>query len=152
MIEWNEQRVIDADIETVWSLFKDERIQRIMPKLERHVLVEKEQDEVGAKHEQSYRDGKRIETYIVETLAYEDASDKKLKRLHFVLAKIFEVNLTFTLLKISKDQTRFIYKGSNEGVNFAGKSMLKMGGPNNKATVSEFMDLVEKEALKARKR
>lgn len=149
MIEWNEQRVIDADIETIWSLFKDDKIQRIMPKLERHVLIEKKEDEVGAKHEQTYREGKRLETYIVETLAYEDAPDRKLKRLHFVLANIFEVNLTFTLLKMNEEQTRFIYKGSNKGVNVVGKAMLKMGGPTNTATVSAFMDLVEKEALKA---
>lgn len=148
MIEWNEQRVIDADIETVWNLFKDEEIRRIMPKLEKHVLVEKRQNEVGAKHEQTYREGKRLETYIVETLAYEDAGDRKHKRLHFVLAKMFDVHLSFTLLKLSEGQTRFIYRGSNEGINFIGKSMLKMAGPkSNQATVGEFMDLVEKEAM-----
>lgn len=152
MMEWNEQRVIDANIETVWNLFKDEEIQRIMPKLEKHVLVEKRQDEVGAKHEQTYREGKRLETYIVETLAYLDEPEKKQKRLHFVLAKMFGVNLSFTLLKISEQQTRFIYKGSNEGINIIGKSMLRMAGPrSNNDTVSDFMDLVEREAMKSAK-
>ena len=101
--------------------------------------------------EQNYREGKRVETYIVETLAYEDIPEQKLKRLHFVLAKIFEVNLTFMLLKISDEQTRFVYKGTNKGVNVVGRAMLKMGGPNNMATVSAFIGLVEKEALKASK-
>lgn len=152
MIEWKQQRIIDADIETVWSLFKDDSIQKIMPKLEQHRLIDKREDEVGAKHEQMYRQGSRVETYIVETRAYKDTSEEKVKQLHFVLAKLFEIDLQFRLQKVSDQQTRFTYEGSNRGMNLVGRTMLKMGGSkSNMETVSEFMDLVESEAMKLAK-
>lgn len=152
MIEWKQKRVIDANIEKVWELFKDDNIQRIMPKLEKHQLVEKRQDEVGAKHQQTYRQGSRLETYIVETVAYQDTPDEKVKQLHFVLANLFEIDLQFRLQKISEQQTRFVYEGSNRGTNLVGRTMLKMGGTkSNMETVNEFMDLVDKEAMKKEK-
>ncbi|MFJ7828222.1 hypothetical protein [Psychrobacillus sp. NPDC096623] len=72
MIKWNEELVVKANIEKVWSLFMDKNIHKIMDKVEDHVLIEKQENELGAKHRQSYREGKRVETYIVETLAYLD--------------------------------------------------------------------------------
>ncbi|KMM39335.1 SRPBCC family protein [Guptibacillus hwajinpoensis] len=148
MIKWKEEIIIEANIEKVWSLFSDENIKRIMPKVEEHHLIEKREDEVGAKHKQTYREGKRLETYIVETLAYEDLVDKKLKKISFVLGKAFEVTLTFTLLKIDDTHTKFIYEGQNKGVNFVGRAMLKLGSEkSNLKVVNEFMERVNKEAL-----
>lgn len=80
MIEWKEEIIIDTNIEKVWSLFLDESIKKIMPKVEEHTLIEKSEEDVGAKHRQSYREGKRVETYIVETLAYKDLEDKKTRK------------------------------------------------------------------------
>ncbi|MDQ0483861.1 SRPBCC family protein [Guptibacillus hwajinpoensis] len=148
MIQWKEEIIIEANIEKVWSLFSDENIKRIMPKVEEHHLIEKREDEVGAKHKQTYREGKRLETYIVETLAYEDLLDKKLKKISFVLGKAFEITLTFTLLKIDDTHTKFIYEGQNKGVNFVGRAMLKLGSEkSNLKVVNEFMERVNKEAL-----
>lgn len=148
MIQWKEEIIIEANIEKVWSLFSDENIKRIMPKVEDHHLIEKREDEVGAKHKQTYREGKRLETYIVETVAYEDFVDKKLKKISFVLGKAFEITLTFTLLKIDDTHTKFIYEGQNKGVNFVGRAMLKLGSEkSNLKVVSEFMERVNKEAL-----
>lgn len=150
MIQWKEETIIQANIETVWSLFSDENIRRIMPKVEEHTLIEKTEKEVGAKHRQKYREGKRVETYIVETLMYEDLQDKKKKQISFVLGKAFEITLTFTLLKLDDSKTKFIYEGQNRGVNFVGRAMLKLGGQKgNDVVVKEFMEKVEQEALKA---
>jgi hypothetical protein len=105
--------------------------------------------EVGAKHQQKYREGKRVETYIVETLAFEDSPDKKHKQISFVLGKAFNISLTFELNKIDEKHTKFIYEGQNEGVNFVGRAMLKLGSEkSNNLVVKEFMDKVEQEALK----
>lgn len=149
MIQWKEETIIAADIEKVWSMFSDENIKRIMPKVEEHTLIEKKEDEVGAKHRQTYREGKRLETYIVETVAYEDLAEKKHKKISFVLGKAFEITLNFTLLKIDNTQTKFIYEGQNKGVNFVGRSMLKLGSDkSNNKVVIEFMGKVKEEALK----
>jgi hypothetical protein len=149
MIEWKEDIVIPVNIEKVWDLFKDKNIKRIMPKVEEHILVEKTEEEAGARHRQTYREGKRTETYIVETLVYEDAENEKRKRIQFVLGKAFEISLSFTLEKLNEGQTRFTYEGHNKGVNFVGRAMLKLGGQtSNKQVVQEFLKKVEEEALK----
>jgi hypothetical protein len=149
MIQWKEETVIEVNIEKVWSLFFDENIKKIMPKVEEHTIIEKTEVEVGAKHQQKYREGKRVETYIVETLAFEDSPDKKHKQISFVLGKAFKVSLGFTLLKIDEQHTNFIYEGKNEGVNFVGRAMLKLGSEkSNNMVVKEFMERVEQEALK----
>lgn len=148
MIQWKEETVIESNIEKVWRLFFDENIKKIMPKVEEHTLIEKTEVEVGAKHEQKYREGKRVETYIVETLAFEDQPDKKHKQISFVLGKAFKISLSFTLLKINDNQTKFIYEGQNEGVNFVGRAMLKLGSEkSNNKVVQEFLQKVEQEAL-----
>jgi hypothetical protein len=149
MIQWKEEKMIEVNIEKVWSLFFDENIRKIMPKVEEHTIIEKTEVEVGAKHQQKYREGKRVETYIVETLAFEDSPDKKHKQISFVLGKAFNISLTFELNKIDEKHTKFIYEGQNEGVNFVGRAMLKLGSEkSNNLVVKEFMDKVEQEALK----
>lgn len=149
MIQWKDDITIDVNIEKVWSLFLDKNIKKIMPKVEGHKLIEKTEKEVGAKHEQTYREGKRLETYIVKTLEYEDLENKKHKKVSFVLGKAFEVTLSFTLLKVNESQTKFIYEGSNKGVNFVGRAMLKLGsGKGNNKVVKEFLQKVNEEAIK----
>jgi hypothetical protein len=147
MIQWKEEAMIEKNIEEVWSLFSDQHIKRIMPKVEEHTLVEKREEEVGAKHRQTYREGKRVETYIVDTLAYENHADKKHKKISFVLGKAFEVTLGFTLIRIDDTHTKFIYEGQNKGVNFVGRAMLKLASKkSNQDVVKEFMEKVRKEA------
>jgi hypothetical protein len=149
MIQWKEETVIEVNIEKVWSLFFDENIKKIMPKVEEHTIIEKTEVEVGAKHQQKYREGKRVETYIVETLAFEDSPERKHKQISFVLGKAFKISLGFTLVKVDEQHTKFIYEGRNEGVNFVGRAMLKLGSEkSNNMVVKEFMERVEQEALK----
>ncbi|QNF29832.1 SRPBCC family protein [Metabacillus elymi] len=147
MIHWKEEIVIEKNIEKVWSLFLDKNIKKIMPKVEEHILIDKKENEVGAKHQQKYREGKRVETYIVDTLAYEDLEDKKLKKISFILGKAFEITFSFTLLKIDETHTKLIYEGQNKGVNFVGRAMLKLGSEkSNNIVVKEFLQKVDQEA------
>jgi len=149
MIEWEEARIIRQNIEKVWSLFADSNIRKIMPQVQKHELIEKTEQEVGAKHMQSFKEGKRTKTYVVETLAYEDQLDKKYKQIYFVLGKAFEIDLCFTLHKIDENQTQFIYAGCNQGRNFVGKAMMKLASnKGNLKTVNDFLDRVETEAMK----
>ncbi len=149
MIQWKEEIIINKNIEHVWSLFLDKNIKRIMPKVEEHIVIEKKENEVGTKHQQTYREGKRVETYIVETLAYENTEDKKKKQIRFVLGKAFEVSLTFILLKIDDETTNFRYEGYNKGVNFVGRAMMKLSSQkSNQDVVKEFLQRVLEEAMK----
>lgn len=107
-------REIDAPIEMVWRLFLDENIKRIMPKVESHKLIEKNEDEIGAKHLQTYRERKRLETYTIEALDYVDEPHFKRKQQRFVLGKAFEIDLTYSFYK-QQNQTKFVYEGTNKG-------------------------------------
>ena len=149
MIKWHEERVIPVNIETIWQLFELENIQRIMPNVVENKVLEQREGVVGSTYQQKYKEGKRIETYIVEDLEYENTPEKKHNKIGFTLAKAFEIEAAFTLIKIDENQTRFIYQGENKGLNFLGKVLLKLGGEkNNQKVVTEFMDRVETEAMK----
>ncbi|MBS8266587.1 SRPBCC family protein [Mesobacillus boroniphilus] len=153
MIKWNEERMIPVNIETIWTLFELENIQRIMPHVVENKVIEKKEGVVGSKYEQKYKEGKRIETYIVEDLEYENTPGKKHNKIGFTLAKAFAIEASFTLIKVDEEETRFIYQGQNTGLNFLGKTLLKLGGErNNKKVVTDFMDRVESEALEETKK
>jgi hypothetical protein len=149
MIKWHEEKIIPVNIETIWTLFELENIQRIMPNVIENKVLERKEGVVGTTYQQKYKEGKRVETYIVEDLEYENTPDKKHNKIGFTLAKSFEVQAAFTLIKLNENETKFIYQGENKGINFLGKVLLKMGGEkNNHKVVMDFMDLVEKEAFK----
>ncbi|UNK16293.1 SRPBCC family protein [Paenibacillus sp. N3/727] len=149
MLQWNEETIIEANIETIWNLFALENIQRIMPQVVENEVIERKEGVVGTKYRQKFKEGKRIETYIVEDLEYENTPHRKHNKSGFTLARIFEIETSFTLLKVDDKHTRFIYSGQNKGVNWLGKVMLKlMGFKNNQKVVFEFMERVRSEAMK----
>ncbi|MCD5323337.1 MULTISPECIES: SRPBCC family protein [Pontibacillus] len=148
MIKWHEERVLPFNIEVIWRLFEIESLPRIMPNVIETKVLDKKDGVVGTTYEQKYKEGKRIETYIVEDLEYENTPQKKHNKIGFTLAKAFDIQASFTLIKQSENETRFIYKGQNVGLNFLGKTLLKLGGQkNNQKVVDDFMDRVEKEAM-----
>lgn len=150
MVKWKEEMTINANIEKVWRLFQDENIKRLMPKVEEHILLENNNNELGAKHAQSYHEGGQLQTYIVETVGYEDMPDKKLKQTQFEMGQSFDVFYSFTLRKENENQTTFVYEGLNKGKGLLGKVMLLSGSKKTRQqTVMTFMDRVKEEALKS---
>ena len=148
-MKWKEDRLIDAPINVVWDLFLEEHATRIMPKVVENRWLDKRQEMKGSTYEQTYQEGKRKETYVVKIVKFEDTENRKHKHIQFNLAHAFEMNLEFTMEKISEQQTKFIYAGENRGINFVGRAMLKLGsGKNGDKVVNEFLDRVEQEALK----
>lgn len=147
MVKWKEQMVINAPIEKVWKLFQDEQIQRIMPKVESHDLLEGENNATGAKHAQVYTEGKQQQRYIVETLSYIDEPDRKYRETAFEMGHMFEVRYGFSLEKESSQSTRFIYEGQNKGISVTGKMMLLAGSKKAaRNTVLNFMSRVKEQA------
>ena len=147
-MKWTEERLIDAPIEVVWSLFEEEHAKRIMPKVVENRWLEKKTEIKGSTYNQTYQEGKRKESYVVEIVEFDDTENRKQKHIQFQLARAFEMNLSFTMEKVSNHQTKFIYSGSNLGINFVGRAMLKLGSKvNGDHVIHEFMDRVEQEAL-----
>lgn len=147
-MKWTEERLIDAPIDVVWNLFEEEHAKRIMPKVVENLWLEKKPEVTGSTYQQTYQEGKRNETYVVEIMEYENTDFHKHKRIQFQLARAFEMNLAFTMEKVSEQQTKFVYSGSNLGINFVGRAMLKLGSKvNGNQVIYDFLDRVEKEAV-----
>lgn len=141
--------VIDTDIENVWTLFHDRNIKKIFPKIENHELVEGHDDEAGAKHAQSYFEGKQLMTYVVETLVYEESPERKQLTTSFLMNGTISVVYSYTLEKMEDGKTRFIYSGSNKGVTASAKMMLLAGSKKVRLrTIHSFMERVREEAMK----
>lgn len=147
MVQWSEKRVIDAPIEKLWALFSDERLQTIMPQLEKHQLVEGPPNQVGSKYAQQNRMGQRVVSYVMEITAYVDTPVQKQKDIGFVAAGLFNVRLSFKLSRIDNETTLFVYSGSTTGANLVGRTLLKLDQQNSsKQEVDELMARVAKAA------
>ncbi|PKH10576.1 hypothetical protein CXF70_09035 [Planomicrobium sp. MB-3u-38] len=152
MVKWKEEMMIKQPIEKIWQLFLDENAKILYPKLEDHVLVENENNETGAKHAQSYMEGKQLQTYIVETKRFEDTPNRKVRHTRFEMNGLFEVNYVFTLGKKGEDLTLFTYEGTQKGLTVTGKAMLMAGSKKRRnETVIDFMQRVETKAEKLEK-
>ncbi len=144
--------MIKQPIEKVWQLFLDENAKILYPKLEDHVLVENENNETGAKHAQSYMEGKQLQTYIVETKRFEDTPNRKVRHTRFEMNGLFEVIYVFTLDKKGENLTLFTYEGTQKGLTVTGKAMLLAGSKKRRnETVIDFMQRVETKAEKLEK-
>ncbi|WP_372869179.1 SRPBCC family protein [Planomicrobium okeanokoites] len=151
-MKWKEEMMIKQPIEKVWQLFLDENAKILYPKLEDHVLVENENNETGAKHAQSYMEGKQLQTYIVETKRFEDTPNRKVRHTRFEMNGLFEVIYVFTLDKKGENLTLFTYEGTQKGLTVTGKAMLLAGSKKRRnETVIDFMQRVETKAEKLEK-
>ncbi|MFF2753458.1 SRPBCC family protein [Psychrobacillus sp. NPDC058041] len=149
MLTWNKEIIIHAPINKVWNLFELDQIQRIMPNVVEHKPIEIKDGVVGSTYEQTYKEGKRTETYIVTDTEYENTEQKKHKKVEFTLAKAFKIETAFTLIQLNDQSTKFIYTGQNEGLNLMGKTFIKLGSKKrNDKVVDDFVELVRTEAMK----
>jgi hypothetical protein len=97
MVKWKEEIVIDRDIDKVWQLFQDASVRQIMPKIHSHELLEGHDDQAGAKHSQSYYEGKQLMSYVVDTKAYTDLPELKERTVEFLMGQSIVVNYSYTL-------------------------------------------------------
>lgn len=148
MIKWTEEMEIPVNIEVIWSLFDLENMPKIMPGIVETKIIEKKDGIVGSTYQQKYKERNKIETYIVEDLEHEDLPDKKHNKSGFTLGKIFEVESSITLIKLSENKTKFAYSGQNKGLTILGKVLLTLSGTKrNQKIVDGFMNRVKEESL-----
>lgn len=149
MVKWKEEIIIDRDIDKVWLLFQDRSIQKIMPKIHSHELLEGQDDQAGAKHSQSYYEGKQLMSYVVDTKAYTDLPELKERTVEFLMGQSIVVNYAYRLEKLEAGKTRFIYSGFNKGLTASAKMLLLAGSKKSRhATARTFMERVKDEAEK----
>ena len=73
MFTWREERQLDIPIEEACHLFDHTRLQRLIPNVVQHEVIERKPGIVGSTYRQTYMQGNRLETYIVTDLAYTNA-------------------------------------------------------------------------------
>lgn len=126
MKTWTKTININAPIENVWKLLDGSLadMQKIMPQVIENKPVKVTEEGVGSIYRQKYKEGKRIETYDVETLEHSNTPDKKILKVGFVLANLFEITAYYELNKINETETSFTYSVTNNALKWFVKLFL----------------------------
>ncbi|MCM0626663.1 SRPBCC family protein [Lysinibacillus sp. OL1_EC] len=142
MKTWTKTININAPIENVWTLLDGSLadMQKIMPQVIENKPVEVTEEGVGSIYRQKYKEGKRIETYDVETLEYSNTPDKKILKVGFVLANLFEITAYYELNKINETETSFTYSVTNNALKWFVKLFLLFASDK---VVVQFLERVK---------
>ena len=142
MKTWTKTININAPIENVWKLLDGSLadMQKIMPQVIENKPVKVTEEGVGSIYRQKYKEGKRIETYDVETLEYSNTPDKKILKVGFVLANLFEITAYYELNKINETETSFTYPVTNNALKWFVKLFLLFASDK---VVVQFLDRVK---------
>ncbi|WP_370568737.1 SRPBCC family protein [Lysinibacillus sp. HST-98] len=115
-------------------------MQKIMPQVLENKPVKVTEEGVGSIYRQKYKEGKRIETYDVETLEYSNTPDKKILKVGFVLANMFEITAYYDLNKINETVTSFTYTVTNNALKWFVKLFLLFASDK---VVVQFLERVK---------
>ena len=145
MKEWSKEIEIDAPIEEVWRLLNGslEDMQKIMPQVVDNKPVKVTDEIVGSVYLQTYKEGKRVMEYPVETLEFLDSPSEKKMKVGFTIAKTFEITARYELIKLNDNKIKFIYTTTNKPLKWFFKLFLLFA--NDKIVVS-FVERVKKVA------
>ncbi|MDP1396246.1 SRPBCC family protein [Lysinibacillus capsici] len=142
MKTWTKTININAPIENVWKLLDGSLadMQKIMPQVIENKPVKVTEEGVGSIYRQKYKEGKRIETYDVETLEYSNTPDKKILKVGFVLANLFEITAYYELNKTNETETSFTYSVTNNALKWFVKLFLLFASDK---VVVQFLERVK---------
>ncbi|WP_047983041.1 SRPBCC family protein [Ornithinibacillus californiensis] len=146
MKTWSRDIEINAPIQQVWKLLDGELedMQKIMPNVVENKLVKETENVVGTVYRQKYREGKRVQEYDVETLAYENEPDYKRMKVGFNLANMFEITAEYEVKKLDENKTYFRYTTTNTPLKWFIKIMMKLA--NSDKVVVQFVERVKQVA------
>ncbi|QIK69583.1 SRPBCC family protein [Erysipelothrix sp. HDW6C] len=146
-MEWKKKTTIEAPIEKVWRLFNEENYMRIMPQVVAYKKISSDPKTRTTIYEETYREGKREETYELTEVIEIDTETEKLRRFSFTVANAIVSKGSFHLKRIDENRTEFIYSGSNVGKNLFFKFVLRLSSKKaNEKVVVDFMNRVKAEA------
>ncbi|MGE7947876.1 SRPBCC family protein [Lysinibacillus sp. NPDC093688] len=143
MKTWTKTININAPIENVWRLLDGSLadLQKIMPQVVENKPIKITEEVVGSVYRQKYKEGKRIEEYDVETIEYTNTPDKKILKVGFTLANMFEITAYYELNKINETETSFTYTVTNNPLKWFVKLFLLFASDK---VVVEFLERVKK--------
>ncbi|ARK32667.1 SRPBCC family protein [Halalkalibacter krulwichiae] len=147
MKTWTKSIEIDAPIEKIWDYFDGslENIQKIMPQVVENKPVHVTEEGVGSVYLQTYKEGKRVQQYEVETLEYENKDNEKKLKIGFTLANMFKITARYQLKKINDGTTLLTYTATNQPLKWFVKLFLLFA---TEKVVVDFVHRVKQEAEK----
>lgn len=142
MKKWTRDIEINAPIEQVWGYFGGtlEEMQKVMPQVVEHKPVKITEEVVGSVYRQTYREGKRVEEYDVETLEYLNKPEYKKLKIGFTLANMFEITAYYEFQKINENKTYLKYTTTNRPLKWFVKAFLFFASDK---VVVEFLERVK---------
>lgn len=98
---------------------------------------------MGTVYLQKYREGKRIMTYNVETLAYANTPNEKMMKVGFTLGNMLELTAQYELVKLGEITTPLHYTMTNHPLKWFLKLLIRFSSDK---VVIEFVEHVKKVA------
>lgn len=137
---WEMTKVIAAPIESVWNVIdgSEENLKKLDPKIVSQETILETDERIGSRYRQTYREGKREETYEVVVTDYFETDDEKMFAIAFTIAKMFEVGVYYKLKKVSDSETEVHYKTTNNPLKFFAKLMMFIMPGDNKILVDHL--------------
>lgn len=137
---WELTKVIEAPIETIWKVIdgSEENLKKLDPKIVNQDTILETEERIGSKYLQTYREGKREETYEVVVTDYFETDDEKMFAIAFTIANMFEVGVYYKLKKISEQETEVYYKTTNNPLKFFAKLMMFIMPGGNKVLIDHL--------------
>lgn len=116
MKTWEHETTINAPIEEVWQLFDGpvEKIKKVMPNIISIEQIKETESQIGNVYRQRFKNGKRIQTYDVETLEYQNGPDYKKLKTKFTIPRMMTITTLYSLQKIEEGKVKFYYESTNE--------------------------------------
>lgn len=141
MIKWDESIIINKSIDDVWEVLNDPNYTKvIMPQVVSTKLISEDISTNTRVYEESYQEGKRIETYELVEIITCDETERKSKFFTFTIANMLCTESNYTLTKIDEDSVKLQYDGINKGVSMIGKIVLRLAQKSaNTSIVLSFL-------------
>lgn len=145
MKTWTKSATINAPIDIVWSYFNGstEAMQKIMPQVVSNEPVKVTDEGVGTIYKQTYQEGKRVQTYEVETLEFLDSTEEKKLKVGFQIANMFDITAKYELAEIDENTTHFTYTTTNNPLKWYVKPFLLLASDK---VVVHFIERVKQVA------
>lgn len=125
---WQADTVITAPIEAVWDVIdgSEDHLKALDPHIVSHIIINETPERIGSKYQQTYREGTKDMTYIVEVIDYDESPTKKRFTIGFNLGGMFDITAGYQLIALDPNTTHLTYRTTNQPLKFFAKIMMKL--------------------------
>ncbi len=126
MKTWTSTIEVNAGIGDVWHILdgSEEHLRKLDPNIIKNEVIEETPERVGSRYLQEYKEGKRVMSYEVKVLDYNETDQTKLFKIGFNLDGMFEVTARYDITALDENHTRVKYTVTNDPLKLIPKIMM----------------------------